>query len=469
MSILSSFKKKFIGDKAFYRAVLTVIVPIIVQNGISNFVSLLDNIMVGKLGTEAMSGVSIINQFTFVFYLLIFGAIAAAGIFTAQYHGYGDVNGVRHTFRFKLILTLICAVGAILVFVFFHEPLINSFLHDGSAEGDLEATFAYGKDYLFVVLIGLIPNVIAQVYASTMRETGENVMPMVASIAAVCTNFVFNLILIFGVGDFIPALGVIGAAIATNISRFVELGILVFWGHTHKEKCPYLTGAYRSFAIPKELVRNVIVKGVPLIANEFLWAVAVTVRNQAYSTRGLDVVAGENIASTVINLFSIVYLSVGSGISILIGNLLGAGKFDKAREDSRKCIAFSVMCGMGIGLLLIATSSLFPRLYNTTDAVRSLATMMIVITAFELPFDAFANASYFTLRSGGQVLITILFDSCFMWVVVVPVSLLLANFTDISIFWLYLCGQGVNTLKTPLGLALLKSGKWVRQLVADEK
>ena len=173
--------RKYLGDRRFYRMVLAVAVPIMVQNGITNFVSLLDNIMVGSLGTESMSGVSIVNQFVFVFYLMIFGAVSAAGIFTAQYHGLGDRNGVRHTFRFKLYINLAVSTAGVLVFAFFGEALIGTFLHDGSTEGDLALTLSEGFSYLKIMLIGLVPYSVSQVYASTMRETEEALMPMIAS------------------------------------------------------------------------------------------------------------------------------------------------------------------------------------------------------------------------------------------------------------------------------------------------
>ncbi|MBE6703138.1 MAG: MATE family efflux transporter, partial [Ruminococcaceae bacterium] len=245
--------KKFIGDKAFYRTVLAVAVPIMIQNGFTNLVNLLDNIMVGRLGTECMSGVSIVNQFIFVFNLLIFGAVSAAGIFTAQYHGLGDTEGVRQTFRLKWIINLSAGVLGVLIFALFGSGLIGTFLHEGGTEGDLALTLAQGQQYLYWMLIGLIPYAISQAYASTMRETGETVLPMIASIAAVLTNFVLNLILIFGLLG-LPALGVAGAAIATVASRFVELAILAVWGHTHIKRCPFLSEVFRSFSVSKTLV-----------------------------------------------------------------------------------------------------------------------------------------------------------------------------------------------------------------------
>ncbi|MBQ8356820.1 MAG: MATE family efflux transporter [Clostridia bacterium] len=460
--------KKYIGDRKFYRSVLAIAVPIMIQNGFTNLVNLLDNIMVGRLGTESMSGVSIVNQFIFIFNLLIFGAVSAAGIFTSQYHGLGDEEGVRHTFRFKLLINLTVGILGILVFGLFDDGLINLFLHEGSAEGDLVLTLSEGKRYLAVMLVGFLPYAVSQVYASTMREVGQTVLPMIASIAAVVTNFVLNCVLIFGMFG-MPAFGVAGAAAATVASRFAELAILVIWGHRHTDRCKFLVGAYRSMRIPKALMGRIALKGLPLMVNELFWSLSVTMRNQCYSTRGLDVVAAQNINSTIENLVSVVYMALGTSISIVVGNLLGAGRIEEAKDADRKMMAFSVTCALLMAGILAAISPLFPRMYNTGDAVRELAGFMMIVTAVATPFRSFAHAAYFTLRSGGKVMITLLFDSVYMWVIVMPVAFVLAHFTTVSIHWMFILCQGVESAKFLLGAALLKRGSWATQLVKKEE
>ena len=457
--------KKYIGDRGFYKQVLAIAVPIMVQNGITNLVNLLDNIMVGTLGTEEMAGVSIVNQFIFIFNLLVFGSVSAAGIFTAQFHGVGDREGIRHTFRFKLLIIFFAATLGIGVFLLFDDFLINLFLHNTDNVGDLTLALKCGKDYLFIMLFGLLPYAISQVYASTMRETEVTVPPMFASVIAVFTNFVLNILLIFGFLGF-PALGIKGAAIATVISRFCELLYLVVYAHVGKNKSlSYFGGIFKSLKIPAALAGKIAVKGIPIIFNEFFWALAMTLRNQCYSTRGLDVVAAQNINSTLTNLFSVVYMSMSSAIAIMIGSLLGAGKLEEAKDKNRKLIAFAMLCSIIVAALLSASAPLFPLLYNTSDGARELATYMILITAATMPFAAYTNAAYFTLRSGGQVMITLLFDSVFMWSVVMPISASLAYFTNMNIHMLFLICQGTEVIKASVGAYLLHRGTWVKTLV----
>ncbi len=227
--------KKFIGDRKFYRMVLSVAVPIMIQNGITNFVSLLDNIMVGQIGTEQMSGVAIVNQLMMVYYLCIFGGLSGAGIFTAQYFGENNNEGIRHTFRYKLWMALILTLSAVFIFVFFGNNLISFYLNGNSDGGNLQAALAYGKTYMIIMLFGLPAFMFQQMYSTTLRECGETLVPMKAGIAAVTVNLAFNYVLIYGKLGF-PEMGVAGAAIATVLSRYVEAAVVIIWTHRHKGK-----------------------------------------------------------------------------------------------------------------------------------------------------------------------------------------------------------------------------------------
>lgn len=457
-------RNRYIGDRAFYRRVFGVAVPIIIQNGISNFVSLLDNIMVGQVGTIPMSGVSIVNGLLFVFNLSIFGASSGAGIFTAQFFGSRDDEGVRHTFRFKFLICLLLSVLGVTLFLTRGTQLIGLYLTGSGEAATAQGALDYGLRYLHVMLWGFVPFALSNTYSSTLRETGETVVPMAAGIMAVLVNLCLNYVLIFGHFG-APALGVEGAAIATVISRYVELAIVAAWAHTHVGRYSYMTGVYRSLHIPGRLLRAIIRKGMPLLINEFLWSFGMAILNQCYSTCGLDVVPAQNISSTLWNLGSVVFLSMGNAVGIIMGQMLGAGQNrDEVRDTNRKLISVSVLSGALFGLIIILFSGLFPKIYNTTDSVRLLATQLICISALMMPFNSFTNATYFTLRSGGQTMVTFLFDSCFVWVVCVPLAFCLSRFAHMSILPLYAICQGTDLIKSALGAIMLKQGKWIQNL-----
>ena len=456
--------KRFIGDRAFYRRVLAIAVPIIVQNAITNFVSLLDNIMVGQIGTTPMSGVSIVNQLMFVFNLCVFGATSGAGIFTAQFHGSNDQTGIKHTFRFKFLACLLISLVGGSLFITKGDFLIGLYL---TGEGDPQtaaSALRYGLSYLQVMLWGLIPFAISNTYASTLRETGKTTVPMAAGITAVFVNLGLNYVLIFGKLG-MPAMGVQGAALATVISRYVELMILILWTHLNPEKNPFIRHIYRSFHIPGKLLKGIIVKGMPLLMNEFLWASGMAIMNQCYSTCGLDVVPAMNISSTLYNLASVTFLSMGNSVGIIMGQMLGAGTSEaEIRDANRKLVAVSIASGVVFGGLMAAASVLFPRIYNTTDDVRHLATLLICISAAMMPFNSYTNAAYFTLRSGGQTMVTFLFDSCFVWTCCVPVAFCLSRFTGLSIIPLYIICQSMDFIKCTIGAFMIRQGKWIQNL-----
>lgn len=456
--------KRYIGDRAFYRRVMVVVLPIIIQNAITNFVSLLDNIMVGQVGTLQMSGVSIVNQLLFVFNLCIFGAASGAGIFTAQFFGSKDIQGVRYTFRFKLISCLLLTVVGCGVFLLAGDFLIGLYLQGEGDPADAAAALECGRRYLKVMLVGLLPFALSNAYSSTLRETGQTVVPMAAGVTAVFVNLFFNYILIFGkLGA--PALGVEGAAWATVISRFVELGVVVTYTHVFGEKHPFIRGAYHSLRIPGKLLGSIIRKGLPLLINECMWASGMAVINQCYSTCGLDVVPAQNISSTIYNLAGVGYFATGSAVGIIMGQMLGANTpQEELKDTNRKLIATSCFVGFAFGAIMAAISGVFPLLYKTTDEVRLLATQLICISAVMMPFNAYTHASYFTLRSGGQTFVTFLFDSCFVWVLVVPLAFCLSRFTGLPILPMYMICQSTDFIKCAIGAALLKKGVWIRNL-----
>ncbi len=458
-----AIRTKFFGDKQFYRKILLISIPMMIQNGITNFVNLLDNIMVGQVGTEQMSGVSIANQLIFVFNLCIFGGLSGAGIFTAQYFGQGDDDGIQHTFRYKLWTGILLTIGAIALFLACGEPLVGMYLQ---GDGNVADTMIYALQYLNIMLIGLPAFMMVQVYASTLRECGQTMVPMKAGVAAVLVNLVFNYILIYGKFGF-PELGIAGAAIATVLSRYVEAGIVIIWTHTHTKINTYIVGIYRSLKVPLNLAKRIFIKGTPLLVNEAAWSFGMAMLMQCYSVRGLDVVAGMNISNTISNLFNVVFLSLGSSVAIVVGQLLGAGKMKEAKEADTKMIVFCVLCCIGVAAVMAIVAPFFPQIYNTNENSRELARNMILLNALFMPQASFIHASYFTLRSGGKTIVTFLFDSVYMWCVNFPVAFILSRFTGLPVELIFVFVNVSDWIKCIIAFILVKKGVWINNIVSE--
>ena len=461
---IDKLRRTLIGDKAFYRAVLAIIVPMIIQSSISNLVNFLDNLMVGALGNAQMSGVSIANQLVFVFNLAIFGGLAGPGIFGAQFYGAGDIEGLRNTFRIKLQECLLLLALAFISILGFGRPLISLFLQGDGDPALAQEMLKNGLDYVRVILFGLPAFALSQSYSGTLREMGETRLPMYASVAAVFTNAIFNYLLIFGKLG-LPRLGVVGAAIATVISRYVELGIVMVFAHRNQDRFTFIQGVYRTLRVPKALLVRVLRMGAPLLANEVFWSIGMSVLTACYSLCGLTVMSALSISSTISNLFNGVFMSMGTAVSVMIGQALGAGQFEKAKADVWKLIAFAVAGAAAMAVIMAAFSPLIPRAYTGVTAdVRATATKLLIVNAFIMPMIAFVHCAYFTLRSGGKTIITFLFDCGYVWAISVPLALLMVRVLHADIITAFSVVEGAILIKCILGYAFVRSGKWIQNL-----
>ena len=455
--MLNELRKKYIGDRKFYKRYIMLATPMIVQNAITNFVSFLDNIMVGQLGEEAISAVATVNQLVFVFSLAVFGAASAGSIYGAQYFGKGDHEGHMYTFRFKLYGTLLVTFIGIELFIMKGRFLISLYLTETGSGLSRELAISYGLQYMSIIMVGLLPFAINQAYSTNIKET---IIPMLAGMTAVATNALLDYCLIFGAG-FFPKLGVEGAAIATVISRYVEAAIVIIWAHRHKTKNKYLDRAYKGFGMPSDMLKAIMIKGTPLMINEVLWAAGMSAVTQCYSVRGMEVLTALSISNTVTNLFNIVFIQLGACISIVVGQYLGAGELKKAKDADNKMIVFSVACC----IVMLACGQLFPQIYKVNDDIRAIAAKFIIVSAIWMPFCAYSHCSYFTLRSGGKTLVTFVFDSLFTWVIMTPVAFVLAHYSGLGIVAVYFCVQGTELIKNVIGYFMVKSDVWLVQIV----
>ncbi len=454
-----------IGNKAFYRRVLVIALPIILQNLITNFVSLLDNVMVGQLSTAQISAVTIVNNnLLFILNICMYGGAAGAGIFTTQFYGSADQEGIRHTVRFKMLVCIAITVLGAAVCILWSDPLIGLYLQ---GEGDSvlrEETLFYGRQYLLLMLLGILPFAVTNAYASTLRECGHPMVPMVAGMLAMGVNLVGNYILIFGHFG-APKMGVAGAAAATVLSRYVEAVIVVAWTHGNPEKNPYAKGLYRSFRIPATLLRSIVVKGMPLLINEAAYTVGMAFLNQCYSRCGLDVVPALSISTTIYNLTAVVFRSLGNTVGIIMGRMMGAGSDSKSvYEENKKLLALCVASGVLCGALTACLSGTFPMLFNTTDSVRQLAAGLIIISAITMPLQAYIFPVYFTLRAGGKTVITFLFDSGAIWLLMIPVAFILSRVNGFSILLIFGICNMIDLVKCLIGYYFIKRRDWIQNL-----
>ena len=300
--------------------------------------------------------------------------------------------------------------------------------------------------------------------ASTLRETGETMTPMIAGFVAVMMNMIFNTLLIFGYLGF-PALGVTGAAIATLISRIIETAILSIYLLRRRERFSYCKGLFASFAMPKRLLRDIAIKGTPLLLNECFWGAGMTILGIAYSLHGIEVVAGYSISSTITNLFNISFMAQGISTGIIVGNRLGENAFDEARRTVKRMMLVAIVIGISVTICTLCLAPLIVGFFNTNGESRELAIYFIRVSALFVPMVSLINTAYFTIRSGGQAVLTFLFDSVFVCLIQVPLAFSLTLIAGLEIHTVYFCVLACDIIKAIIGTTLVRKGVWVHNIV----
>lgn len=453
------------GDRAFYRQVLTVMLPILAQNIITNLIGSLDNMMVGLVGQSEMAGVGVINQLLGVFQLCLFGMVSGAAIFGAQAYGRRDHDGVRHVLRFTLYAGLLLYALVMAVLLLFGDGLISFYLPKDEG-GDPQAIRAFASEYLAVILIGLLPYTLAQVYGGTLRATGNTLPPMVAALSGILSNLILNYLMIYGhLG--LPAMGVRGAALATVIARLVECAVVLLCAHLGGRRYPFIRGVYASPRIPSSLVRGILLRGMPLMVNEAVYAMGMATLTACYAARGGDTLPALTITSTLCDLVTYLFISAGSATAVLLGHILGKGEEDVAKKTATRLITFTLGMGFLCALLLLIAAPVFPGVMEATDSVRRLATGFILIRAAVSPVLGYLNGCYFTILSGGQTVVIFFLDSVFIWSVNVLLAFLLATYTALPILAVYAIATFADLLKAAIGTVLVARGRWARCVVAE--
>ena len=451
--------RSLIGSRVFYKRLFQVSLPIVLQQLLTSSLQLIDNLMVGSLGELSINSVSVVNQLYFVIILITFGALGGAGIFTAQYFGSGEVEKLKETFRFKLIVALMLVILSVFVFSVFGPFLIGLFTEN-------EVTLSGGMDYLNIVKWSMLPWAFSIAISTTFREIGVTKVLLYITIAAILTNTGLNYLLIFGKFGF-PELGVEGAAYGTLASRFVEFGLMMIL--LVKKGKIFNTRVKDIFKIEKVVLKGIIIMAIPLLLNEFFWSMGQTMFMQSYSTRGDISLAAMTITGAISQLVFVTFGGIGTGIAVLVGNTLGKNMLEEAKDNAKKVIAFAVVFAFFTGLILFGLSFFIVDLYDVSEATKILAGRNIRINAIFIPVFSFNVSMYFTLRSGGDTRSTMLMDSGYMWVVQVPLIFILARVTNLNVVMLFLIVQGLELPKSIFALSRYRKENWVRNLATKNE
>lgn len=445
------------SDKAFFRSLFTIAVPIMLQNLINSAVNMVDTVMVGRLGTAEIAAVGLGNQVFFLYNMILFGIGSGGAVFTAQFWGAKDLGGVRRTTGFSLVLA--AAVAAVFTIASAAAPDLILSVYSRDPE-----VIRLGAVYLKTLSPSFAPFAVSFVFTLMMRSTEKVRLPIVATLVSLSLNVVLNYLLIFGVGP-VPALGVQGAAIATVASRLVEMVVLV--AVAYARSYPMAGSPRELFSLDLRFMRRFLVIAAPVILNELLWALGVTGQNVIFARTGTEAIAAFNITSTVSQLAWVFFIGVGNGAAVLIGMKIGAGSEQVARRYASLLVRFAPLSAAAIALLLIPLSWTLPVLFNVDAGVLAITDGMFVLLALSYPFRAFNMAMIIGVcRAGGDTIFSVVYDIVFMWFFALPLAAASSFLFGAPVWVVYLCLCLEEPLKMTLGFGRLKSGKWLRNVTA---
>lgn len=451
--------RRYIGTASFYRRALSIALPVMAQLLIMNLVSLIDNFMVAGLGDIKMSGVNIAGQINFVFMIFVNSICIAGGIFMSQFKGAQDSEGMRQTFKFKIIST---GFFGILYALFCYAAPRFVFNLMVTVNADAGAILDQSQDYSRAVALSWVFMVFAQSIASSLREIEDVRPPLVFSTAAAFVNTFFNWVFIYGnLGA--PRLEVVGAGIATCIARAVEL--LLFVIYLFVKRPPFVCSVVSVFKVRLNLFASIFRKTLVILYSEVFWAFSETFSVALYNTRGgAEVVSGMAAGFAIANLFFVCFSGIITSTGVIIGQELGANRLEESRRYKNWIITGSVVFGFMFTLLGFASILLIPFVFkNLTLEAQKIACYLVIIAACYLPLWALINSQYSVSRTGGDTKMGAVCDTVGN-LLFVGGMVVLTFFTSLTPYVMYAIVKLSDIPKAAIAHFWLKKERWLINL-----
>lgn len=444
-------------EKEFFKVLLALAIPIILQSLVTASVNLLDNIMVGKLGENEIAAVGLSNQFYMIFYYSVAGIGMGASVFMSQLWGKRDVEKIHEFLDLSLFLAVVVSIFFAGFAFFFPEKVIHIFLND-------PVVTQMGVSYLKIVAISYILTSITLCYSMALRSTGQTQIPMYASFIGIIFNAVLNYLFIFGKFG-APQMGVAGAAVGTTVSRIMELLFVLFMVYCRKNVVSTDFHGIKNLTIKK--LQAFFKIASPVIFNDIMWILGISTFSIAYAKLGINATATMQIATTVNNMFNIFGIGIASASAIMIGNKIGEGNTQEAFDVSIKITKFGVALGVVIGVIFYFISPLVVTIFKVTPETAKNVVVVLRIMSLFMPVRFYSIIQVIgTLRGGGDVLYAIATEMCGIWFIGIPLAFSAIHFIpNLTITTLYFIVCLEEIAKFFIAFPRVRTTKWIKSLV----
>ncbi len=445
---------KTLTDKVFLKRFFSISFPVMIQMLVSFFVTFIDNVMVGGISDDVVGAVFSVNQISFFFWVMTYGLLSGAAIYVQQFSGSKDATHLQQSVRYKIYIAFLFMMVFIPLILLFGQDIVSYYTRSSSNQ---DAIIEQALQYLPIIIASYIPFMISNIYGSTFREIGKTKLPVLISVIALITNATLNYVFIYIVKN-----GIVGVGYATLIARIVEMALLIIISHAKKET--FTKNLYRSWRVDAKLVKAINGKTIVMLINETLWSGGVVMQQLALASR-VNVLSTLSIVATTTEIFGIIWAGLAVGVGVMLGTTLGEGKVEEAKILSKKLIWMGISIALMLGFIMFWLAPIVPQLWTSVDVgQQAMATSILRIYMFFLPFFSIANVTYHTLRSGGKTSQALLLDGMVMWLGTVPLAWVIAIYTNIPLVYMWSIIQGIDLLKASFGLYLVGRYDWAKNL-----
>ncbi|MCM1990924.1 MATE family efflux transporter [Oceanirhabdus seepicola] len=447
-------------DKGFIKALVTIAIPITIQNFFSTSLNFVDNIMIGQLGKEAIAAVGQANKLFFLFVLILFGVYSGAGVFSAQFWGKRDIPNIKRVLGLSLIIGGAVSVIFALAATLAPKTVMTMFSKDAEV-------IKLGTEYLRIIGISYLLTSITFGFGMSARSVGLTKIPMYASVVSLGINTFLNYTLIFGKFGF-TAMGVKGAAIATLIARCIELFVTLYLLYKYNGGTVIAAKFSELFDFSREFVAKILKTALPVIFNEFLWSLGMTIYAVIYGRISTEAVNSAEISNTILNLFMIIGRSIASASAVMIGNKIGDNNVEEANTYARRLCKLGVYVGIIMGAILIMTAPLFVKLFNVEQGIKNDVVTILIVMGF-ISFIKILNGILVVgvFRSGGETVFAMLLDSGTVWCIGIPMAIIGGLWLKLPIPVVIALVNLEEVVKVVIGLKRMLSNKWIKNIVND--
>jgi len=442
-------------DKEFFSQLVKVATPIALQNLLMSFLNMLDTVMIGSLGDLPVAAVGLGNQVFFILSLVVFGITSGTAVYISQYYGKKDYQALKKPVAYALTLCFVISVLFLLIAILIPEKCLMLFTND-------KEIIDLGSEYLKIAAFCYPMFGISFCYAVSLRSTEKAHIPLIITAVALGINTILNYVLIFGHFGF-PQMGVKGAAVATLFSRGTE--VILFIAYVYLKKS-IIAVKPRHFTFDKEFFIKYIKTASPVVANETLWGLGMSVYNAVFGRIGREVVAASQISKNIEQILTALCIGVGSAAAVMVGKKIGEGNKTGAWVYAKRLVLISTALGALVGIVLLALSGVVLMPYNVSEVARDYAMQFLIVLSVAMPFKMFNYVNIVgVLRGGGDTVYCFILDMCAVWLIGVPLVYITGLWLGLPIIVVIISLNSEEAVKGIIGFRRFKSKKWINDLV----